>query len=326
MHPKKTYQLFAVLSTLAVAVWGCRKDVQEFIPYEPTLENLNQLLLQAPDPLTQTDFQFGGNVIPDTVLSAASGVRVFLADTENLFADDSGTPVPCSTCPSLKIEVTTVQRKGDFVSRKLPTSRHPDSKMLESAGAVLVRVLCGNKELQLLPNRYLKVQIPVNSTNQPDMTVFTGVLDAGKNVAGWSDTNESAFLAKWPLPGSGALQDGYELIVPQTGWCNCARPLTEQSSPFCVTLPSQFTALNARVYLVFKNNNAVAELTGNDASSEFCFPEAPLGYPVTIVVVGKTGGQYWLANPFTEIGTNVQLPVKPNPLQEQDLINFLKNL
>ncbi len=325
MQASKTYQLLAVLSTLSVAVWGCRKDVQEFIPYKPKLENLDQLLLQTPDPTTQTVFQFGGNVIPDTILAAASGVRIFLADTENLFEDNTGTPVPCSTCPSLKVEVTTVLRKGDFVARKLPTSTYPESEMLESAGAVYVRVLCGNKELQLLPSRYLKVQIPA-STNHSDMTVFTGVVDAEKNLTGWSNTNEPAFLAKWPLPGSGALQDGYELIVPQTGWSNCARPLTEQGSSFCVTLPDQFTALNARVFLVFKNNNAIAELTGTDESSEFCFPQAPLGYPVTIVVVGKTGEQYWLANPFTEIGTNVQLSVTPVPLQEQDLINFLKSL
>lgn len=326
MQAKKTYQLLVILSTLSVAMWGCRKDVQDFIPYKPVLENLDQLLLQTPDPGTHTIFQFGGNVIPDTILTAASGVRVFLADTENLFADDAGSPVPCSTCPSLKVEVTTVLRKGDFVARKLPTSTYPESEMLESAGAVLVRVLCGSKELQLLPTRYLKVQIPAASSNQSNMTVFTGVLDAGKKLAGWSDTNEPAFLAQWPLPGAGAQQDGYELIVPQTGWSNCARPLNKQSSSFCVTLPEQFTALNARVFLVFKNSNAVAELTGDEESSEFCFPQAPLGYPVTVVVVGKTGEQYWLANPFTEIGTNVQMSVTPIPMPEQDLINFLKNL
>ncbi|MBL7797132.1 MAG: hypothetical protein JNJ90_11615 [Saprospiraceae bacterium] len=326
MHASKTYQLLAVLSTLSVAVWGCRKDVQEFIPYKPVLENLDQLLLQTPDPTTRSVFQFGGAVIPDTILTSTSGVRVFLADTENLFADNAGTPVPCSTCPSLKVEVTTVLRKGDFLARKLPTSTYPDSEMLESAGAVQVRVLCGNKELQVLPSRYLKVQIPTASTNQSNMTVYTGVLDAEKNLSGWSDTNEPAFLAKWPLPGSGDQQDGYELIIPQTGWSNCARPLNEQSSSFCVTLPEQFTALNARVFLVFKNNNAIAELTGDDESSEFCFPQAPLGYPVTIVVVGKTGEQYWLTNLFTEIGTNVQLSVTPVPMQEQDLLNFLKNL
>ncbi|MBK9336791.1 MAG: hypothetical protein IPM98_09460 [Lewinellaceae bacterium] len=322
---RKTYHLVLFLSTLSM-VWGCRKDTHEFIPYTPTLEDLGLLLLQAPEASTRTVFQFSGNAVSDTMLTSASGVRVFLADTENLFADDAGSPVPCSTCPTLKIDVTTVLRKGDFLARKLPTATYPDSRMLESAGAVQVRVLCGNKVLQLLPNRYLKVQIPAVNTAQPDMSVFTGVLDAAENVTGWTNTNEPAFLAQWPLPGTSDQQSGYELIVPQTGWSNCARSLPETGSPFCVTLPGQFTALNARVFLVFQNTNAVAELTGNETSSEFCFPEAPLGYPVQVVVVGKTGGQYWLAKQFTEIGTNVQLPLQPAPLSEQDILNYLKSL
>jgi hypothetical protein len=322
---RKTYYLFLFLGTVVV-LWGCRKDEHEFIPYVPVQENLGQLLLQTPDASTQTVFQFGGSAIPDTMLASASGVRVFLVDTENLFADGAGTPVPCSTCPSLKIEVTTVLRKGDFLARKLPTATYPDSKMLESAGAVHVRVLCGAKVLQLLPGRYLKIQIPAVNNTQPNMSVFTGEQDAQENVTGWTDTNEPAFLAQWPLPGSGDQQPGYELIVPQTGWSNCARLLPESGSSYCVTLPSQFTALNARVFLVFQNTNAVAELTGDEASSEFCFPEAPLGYPVQVVVVGKTGGQYWLAKLFTEIGTNVKLSLQPTPTPEQDLLNFLKSL
>lgn len=324
MHRLKNTSCISLLLSTVVLLWGCRKDVREFIPYLPVLENLDQLLQQAPDPTTRTIFQFNSSV-PDTTLSATSGVRVFLADTEHLFADATGTPVPCSTCPSLKIEITTVLRKGDFVSRNLPTTTHPDSKMLESAGAVHVQAMCGNKTLQLLPNRYLKVQIPAEN---PDtgMAVFTGELDNKGHVVGWAGTNATAFLAQWISAISGMQQTGYEIIVPHTGWSNCARPLPEQSSSFCVSLPEQFTALNARVYMVFQNTNAVAELQGNDQNSEFCFPEAPLGYPVNVVVVGKTGGQYWLGNLFTEIGTNVQVPVLPIPIQEQDLIAFLKNL
>ncbi|MEQ1744270.1 MAG: hypothetical protein ABMA02_02510 [Saprospiraceae bacterium] len=324
MHPKKTYQFLLALYILAAA--GCRKDEQKFIPYEPVQENLGSLLGKVPDASTQTVFQFGGSVVPDTILTSTSGVRVFLVDTENLFADETGTSVPCSTCPALKIEVTTALSKSEFVAHRLPTSTYPDPKMLESVGAVNVRVFCGAKELQLLPSRYLKVQLPALTDAQSDMLAFVGVLDMEKNVAGWSGTGEPAFLAQWPLPGSGAQQSGYELIARQIGWSNCARPLTEPGSTFCVKLPEQFTALNARVFLVFQNKNAVAELKGNDASSKFCFSGAPLGYPVNVVVVGKTGAQYWLANLFTEVGTNVELPVTPLPLSEEDLINFLKSL
>lgn len=303
---------------------GCRKDVEEFIPYVPALEDLGQLFSQVPGSSAHSVFQFGGS-IPDTTLTTASGVRVFLADTDNLFADDTGTPVPCSTCPSLKVEITTVLRKGDLVSREFSTTTFPDQQMLESAGLVDVRASCNGKNLRLLPGRYIKVQLPTSDVPTP-MNVYTGALDADGRVTGWSSTGSGAFWAEWPLPGGGGTQTGYELIVPQLGWSNCARPLTEQSSPFCVSLPGQFTALNTRVFLVFETIRAVTELEGDDDSSDFCFPEAPLGYPVRVVVLAKTGGQYWLTYKSTEIGSNVQMPLAPQPQQEKDLVDFLKSL
>ncbi len=319
----QTYLLYLLLSTLAT-VWGCRKDVKEFSPYVPSQEDLSLLLSQAPGPSTYTAFQFGGS-IPDTTLTTASGVRVFLADTENLFADDAGTPVPCSTCPMLKIEVTNVLSKGDLVARGLNTTSAADGKMLESAGVVYVQANCKGQALHLLPNRYLKVQIPANDVKN-DFELFTGAFDDQKKWPGWTATGEPVYSADWLLPGTGATQTGYELILPYLGWNNCARPLIEQTSPFCVSLPAQFTALNTRVFLVFDNVHAMAELKGDDHSSEFCFPEAPVGYTVRVLVVSKTGGQYWLQLKPWETGTNVMLPMSPQPLDEQTVLNVIKSL
>ena len=317
----KTYQ-YLLLGALALA-WGCRKDVEDFRPYTPTQEDLAQLFLKAPDNSTHTVFPLGGS-IPDTTLTTASGVRVFLADTEHLFADDAGTPVPCSTCPSLKVEVTTVLSKGDLAARGLPTSAVADGQLLESVGVVQVQANCAGKNLNLLPNRYLKIQIPTPEVKS-NMNVYAGTFDDTDKFTGWKASGASVFWADWPLPGGG-LQTGYELIVPELGYSNCARPIVEQTSSFCVTLPGQFSALNTRVFLVFDNIRTVAELQGTDDSSEFCYPGAPLGYPVKIVAVSKTGGQYWLTNQFTEIGSNVKMSVAPLPQSEADILTFIKGL
>lgn len=308
----------------SVTAGSCRKDVEEFRPYVPIKEDLDPLLKQVPDALSSSTFLFGGS-IPDTTLTTSSGVRIFLADTEQLFADETGATVPCSTCPSLKMEVTTVLGKGDIIARGISTSRYPDARMLESAGVVEIKASCNGKTLKLLPGRYMKVQIPADNVS-PGMEIFTGNIDPVAGWQGWTATGTQAFWADWPLVNPPGLQTGYELIVPALGWSNCARPVIEQSSPFCVTLPEQFTALNARVFLVFKNTRAVAELKGDDDASTFCFPEAPLGYPVNVVVLGKTGGQLWLVSNFTEIGSNVQMSLTPQPQEEQQVVSFLKNL
>lgn len=323
MYCLKKIYLYLFLYALVTA-GACHKDVEEFRPYVATQEDLGPLLQQVPDALSRSTFLFGGS-IPDTTLTTSSGARVFLADTEQLFADETGASVPCSTCPSLKIEVATVLRKGDIMARGISTSRHPDARMLESAGVVEIKATCNGKALQLLPGRYVKVQIPADNVS-PGMEVFTGQIDPVAGWQGWAATGTQAFWAEWPLVNPPGLQSGYELIVPALGWSNCARPIVEQSSPFCVTLPDQFTALNARVFLVFKNIRAVAELKGDAAGSTFCFPEAPLGYPVNVVVLGKTGGQHWMVSNFTEIGSNVQLSLTPQPQEEQQVISFLKSL
>lgn len=321
MNRLKKTLIYALLSTLAT-VWGCRKDVEEFRPYTPTQEDLGQLFLQAPGASTHTVFSFGGS-IPDTTLTTASGVRVFLADTENLFADDTGTPVPCSTCPDLKITVTTALSKGDLMARRLPTISTPEGLMLESVGVVQVQSTCQGKNLQLAPNRYIKIQLPAAEVKS-GMEVFTGIVAGQNNLTGWSSTQDTVFWAQWPING-GIQQTGYELIT-QLGWSNCARPIIEQTAPFCVTLPAQFSALNTRAFLVFDNVRSVVELKGDDTSSQFCFEEAPIGYPVKIVVVSKTGGQYWLVQKPWELGQSTNLSIKPQPTSDKDVLAFIKTL
>jgi len=321
MNRLKKTLLYTLLSTLAT-VWGCREDVEEFRPYTPAQEDLGQLFVQAPGASTHTVFPFGGS-IPDTTLTTASGVRVFLADTENLFADDAGTPVPCSTCPDLKITVTTALSKGDLMARRLPTISTPGGQMLESVGVAHVQATCNGKNLTLLPNRYIKIQLPAPEVKS-GMEVYTGALDGQNKLTGWNSTTTTAFWAEWPI-GGGVQQTGYELIA-HLGWSNCARPVNEQTATFCVTLPAQFSALNTRAFLVFDNIRSVAEMKGDDNSSEFCFEAAPIGYPVKIVVVSKTGGQYWLVQKPWELGQSTNLSISPQPMSDKDVLAFIKSL
>jgi hypothetical protein len=102
--------------------------------------------------------------------------------------------------------------------------------------------------------------------------------------------------------------------------------VNEQTATFCVTLPAQFSALNTRAFLVFDNIRSVAEMKGDDNSSEFCFEAAPIGYPVKIVVVSKTGGQYWLVQKPWELGQSTNLTLSPQPMSDKDVLTFIKSL
>ncbi len=317
--------------TYLLLAWGllwasaCRQDVYEFVPYAPVEEDLQSLFSQVPDENTSSTFYFEGKGTPieDTILTHPSGVRLFLSDTEALFEDDNGAPVPCSTCPDLKISALFVAQKGDLLARQLPLITYPGGEVLESAGILQIQATCSGQPLRLRPGAFIKVQIPVTPPEN-NMTIFSAKTDDSGKVVGWRGGNTPALPVLWPSPLGGNLQSGYEAQLPQLGWFNCARVLPEPTTTLCVELPAQFTALNSRVFLVFENTNTAIELSGNVASSRFCSEHTPVGYPASVVAIARTGQQHWIALATTETGALPQLLLIPKPASQDDVIALLK--
>lgn len=319
----KYFFIYALLSTLTLAgVGGCRKDVETFRPYPPTLESIQQMLQQVPDASTKTSFSLNA-VTEDKVLVTPNGVRVFLTDPDNLFADDNGNPVPCSTCQTLHVEVTEALDKSDIIAYNVPTTT-TDGDLLESGGMARIVVSCDGKALQLLPNRQLKVQIPAENPVD-NMLVFNGVM-ANDTFLGWENVILPVFQAEWQNTNMDIVK-GYELLTPLLGWINADRFVNEQPTSFCVDLPDNFNPENTIAYLVIKNIRSVALLEYDLTKHTFCTDNAPIGFPVKIVTVSQTAeGQYWLGNQETEIGTNATVTVDPKQVSEQQMLDFLKSL
>lgn len=323
-RPKHIF-IYALLSALTLTgVWSCRKDVEVFQPYPPTLDDLQELLQQVPSSSTQTTFILNAPT-QDEMLVTPSGVRIFLIDPENLFANANADPVPCSTCQTLKIEITEALDKSDIIAYGVPTTT-TDQKILESGGMVRVVATCDGKPLQLLAGRKLKIQIP--AANPADnMFVFKGIMP-NDIFSGWEDTGQQVFQAEWSDDTITTLTvQGYELLSKDLGWINADRFLNKPTSSFCVDLPTSFNPENTQAYIVFKNIRSVAFLEYDGASQKFCFPNAPIGFPVKLVTISKTAdGQYWLGNYETEIGTDATKKIDPQKVSEQQMLDFLKSL
>lgn len=316
--------IYALLSTLTLAgVWGCRKDVETFRPYPPTLEAIQQMLQQVPDASTKTTFLLSA-VTEDKLLVTPNGVRVFLTDPDNLFSDADGNPVPCSTCQTLRVEVTEALDKSDIIAYGVPTTTVAGD-LLESGGMAKVLVFCDDKDLQLLPDRQIKIHIPADNP-AADMSVFNGIL-SGDSFLGWENDGFGVFQAEWQTANM-TIVEGYEILSSKLGWINADRFVDEPTTSFCVDLPDNFNPENTTAYLVFKNIRAVAFFEYGAAGQDLCFHNAPTGFPVKIVTVSKTAdGQYWLGNQETEIGTNATtVTVAPKQVSEQQMIDFLKSL
>lgn len=319
----KHFFIYALLSTLTLAgVGGCRKDVESFRPYPPTLDAIRQTLQQVPGANTKTAFSLSA-VTEDKVLVTPGGVRVFLTDPDNLFEDANGNPVPCSTCQTLGVEVTEALDKSDIIAYGVPTTTL-EGTLLESGGMVRVAVSCDGKTLRLRNDRKLKIQVPATDPVD-DMLVFQGVA-VNDTFLGWNDTGLPVFQAEWQNSNLDIVQ-GYEILTPYLDWINADRFINEPTTSFCVDLPENFNPENTTAYLVVNNIRAIAFLEYNLAEQTFCWPNAPIGYPVRIVTISKTAdGQYWLGNQETEIGTDATLNVSPKQVSDQQVLDFLKSL
>lgn len=280
------------------------------------------MLQQVPDASTKTTFSLSA-VTEDKVLVTPNGVRVFLTDPDNLFANTDGNPVPCSACQTLRVEVTEALDKSDIIAYGLPTTT-TDKTLLESGGMARVLVYCDGNALQLLPDRQLKVQIPAENPAD-NMQVFNGIM-ASDTFLGWENSSLPVFQAEWQDADMN-LVNGYELLSSQLDWINADRHVNEPTTSFCVDLPPNFNPENTTAYLVIKNMRSVAFLEYDLAGQKFCFHDAPIGFPVRIITVSKTtDGQYWLGNQETEIGTDATVTVNPAAVSEQQMLAFLKSL
>lgn len=319
----KPFFIYALLSTLTLAgVGGCRKDVESFRPYPPTLDAIRQTLQQVPGANTKTVFSLNA-VAEDKILVTPNGVRVFLTDPDNLFEDADGNPVPCSTCQTLGVEVTEALDKSDVIAYGVPTTTL-EGNLLESGGMVRVAISCDGKTLRLLDDRKLKIQIPAPNPVD-DMLVFQGVA-ASDTFLGWNDTGLPVFQAEWQNANMDVVY-GYEILTPHLDWINADRFINEPTTSFCVDLPENFNPENTTAYVVVNNIRAVAFLEYNLEEQTFCWSKAPIGFPVRIVTISKTtDDQYWLGNQETEIGTDATLNMVPKQVSDQQVLDFLKSL
>lgn len=319
----KLFFIYALLSTLTLAgVGGCRKDVETFRPYPPTLDAIQQMLGQVPDGSTQTTFALNA-VTDDKVLVTPAGVRVFLTDPDNLFHDANGNPVPCSTCQTLRVEITEALDKSNIIAYGVPTTA-TGGDLLESGGMVRIRVYCDDKPMELLSDRTIKIQIPADNPAD-DMTIFSGNM-SNDSFLGWNNTNIPVFQAEWQNANLETVY-GYELLSPQLDWINADRFVNEPATSFCIDLPENFNPQNTTAYMVVKDIRSVAFLEFNETERTFCTLHAPIGFPVRIVTVSQTAdGQNWLGNHETEIGTDGTVSVEPKKVSTQQVLDFLKSL
>jgi hypothetical protein len=303
---------------------ACRKDEAYFRPFEASVDDIEQALQQVPAPQASALLSLR-NWGSDTIFATPSGTRLFLQNINQLFVNQAGVVVPCSSCADFRLEVTEISQKGDHIARSVPTVLAENGQVIEMGMALQVVARCNGQTLNLAPGQVLRVQVPGLSPSANNWA-YQG-LEAGGDFLGWSGSNnQTPTIAAWQLPGSGQVETGLEFSSTGLGWLALGRPLTGAGHPFCASLPPGYTDENTRAYLVFRNLRAVTALEYDPETKLFCAENVPAGFPVQVLSISKVGAAYQLGLRDTETADNSRVLLAPETTSEQSILDLLKAL
>ncbi|MGI9158513.1 MAG: hypothetical protein ACR2K1_02040 [Saprospiraceae bacterium] len=322
MYSKLTYSIFIAFLCALLGV-QCRKDVEYFRAYPPSVTEIRQTLAQVPDPATRSVFALQ-NLRRDTVLTTAGGLRLILNDTESLFEEAlSGAPIPCSACVGLTLEVIEVLEKGDMLARELPAATQQGDP-LECAFMVFLRFSCDGKEIKPRAGRSVKIQVPA-ALPTAGLSLWQGSANITE-LAEWGLASDSAdiYTAEWPAGGSPV--SGYELVAKNTGWLCAGKIQSGQRTNYCAQMPPGFDAENSQVFLLLKNSRSVFRLQPNTDNNLFCVEGVPAGLPVQLITISKLGAQFLLGNTDAQTDANSKVVVTPKYATPAEIIQLIKNL
>jgi hypothetical protein len=301
---------------------GCRKDVDTFTPYGDSVPEIKQFLSENIKSTNATTTFYFSRAIPDTILTTPNNVRIWMYDTENIFQDEAGLAVPCSTCDDLKVEVTEYLKKSDMLANDITTAS--DGTLLESGGMIKLRITCNNLPLKLRTNEYIRVQLPVENETDllPAMKTFYGQKNLNTSF-NWVDGLKDVYNANWGFDPN--KKWGYDILSDSLGWIGAGKFLNDTPAKFCVKLESKFNNKNTLVYVTFAGKRSIAPTEGSFQDQKFCFENTPIGYPVKIVTISKIGDTWFLGKEDTETGTNSTVNTTPTEVTEGDLVNYLQS-
>jgi hypothetical protein len=314
---------------LALTVFACQKDVDIFIP------NNHQVVTGEIGRLTTRLKQDLAGEITYTVSCPCFGNAVYEIDKDLVLVVPPGfvnlAEYPCAN-GSFDIDVTVCDSKGEILIAGIPTITEND--LIASRIELNVAIRKGTQHIPLAHGKQLRILV-----EDPDpidrMELFYGNSDtwieADNNANAWDNVTNSEWVID--RDSNDIIQGfGYECFSDSTDWINVdvfyAIP-EDQRTDVCVTLPAEFSNVNAKVFLVFRDYNSVTPMHGDPELKQFCEPygKVPIGFRVTAVVIAEQGvNNYYFAKQDLTVTASTSMELTPLKTPYEEIYNYLKQL
>lgn len=316
---------------------SCQKEYSEqFVPYTNNLLNSDTVWNASSNQRSVNIALTELTAAPmlDSFTLATGGTVNFPENLSLLFPPNCvGSAATTPLTPKLRVQVTYLKRKGDFIRYGKPTMSY--DYLLQSGGSFNIVLTTQNGvPVSLAPGISFKIKYR-NAAPSNDMKFFyetnTWVNGADSAVT-WTQGNgqSQGSVSTWQQfdTASQTIIKGYEMFSSRLNWVNCDY-FNDTSQPYTrmnVSLPLNFTNANTNVYAVFKSKNIVAGLNSEASSKTFYLKRMPIGSEIVLVTVSKIGNDYYLGKKEATISNANLISVSPEPKSLTDISNYLNSL
>jgi hypothetical protein len=308
---------------------GCQKKIDEFIPDSSSLNAPDTVWQSVTStmPVVSLKNDLRQLTVYDSFTYNNTGI-VFNSGNYSLSIPanallNGGSTIPAGTVVR---ESLLLQKKGDYISQGTPTETA--GRLLISGGEFFIGLKNNNTDLHVATGDSLTVKYNSSNifTNTGSVYNLTGDIINGFN---WVATTDPNFNKVSPSA------TGYEVVINQLQWVQPAYLFDTTGIPeivLSVKLPSNYTNTNTVAYISFNNMQCVAGMNGNVGTKTFVSGQLPVARPVTIVVISKQAGDYYLgleetttALPSSGSGTQ-EIGITPVKTSLAGIKSYLTNL
>lgn len=231
---------------------------------------------------------------------------------------------PITTNAKIKIDITLLKSKGDFIKYASPTTNI--NNLLEAGVYLNVKLSRDGQDIKLASNSAIKIKVKdiVTSTN---MVFFSGTSIRFNNdtIFSWIPSFDGK-VELWKSNTNTLL--GYEFTTNKLGWIGSSYfsdsllPKTRLN----VVLPSNYTNKNTALFVVFKNKKTVVNLLNDPVTKTFFTYNIPVGTEATLVSLTKINANYYLGSKAIKVSNGDVLNVLPEKKTLEQIISYLNSL
>lgn len=324
-YMKRNFTFLLIVAILAAA--GCQKKVDLFVPDEvQTSPDLTwYTTIQSSMPIVQLRNDLRPVVQVDSFVYNPAGL-VYNTGLMGISLPPASLVKSNGSNPSgyVRRDANVLRKKGEWISAGISTEA--DNRLLISGGVVSMNLNNTGSELFINAGQNIKIRYNVNQT-QPGMQLYNG-FQVNHGYAFQLNADPAMNYVS-------TIGGGYELTTTKVKLLQSAYLFDTIGIPqtkLRVSLPSHYTNANTQVFISFNDMACVHELRPDIALKNFVSGDLPVNRPVTIVVLSKQAGDYYMESrqtvitlPSSGMGTSdvLMTPVKKTLAQVKAELDLL---